>query len=226
MNVVGICGFAGAGRDAELDSFFSKRGYTPMGLADALKRLVFVLYGDAGISKEMLWGYGERRNSSIYYSSLIHYRARRRINASKIMSVLTESSGCKSLDAILCFDEVFAPLIDARMGSQDLVQILGKEWAEGMHEDIWFDVLMQDLQQLKDTESCYGYDRVRGLYKPDSGSAEVVQKVVITDVAKASHTHRLHTFGADVVWVDSRYSIEKIGSNIDHFIAMSSGEKK
>lgn len=58
MNIIGICGHAGSGKDTAAD-FLVEEGCVKISLADPLKRICADVFG---FSREQLWGPSERRN--------------------------------------------------------------------------------------------------------------------------------------------------------------------
>jgi hypothetical protein len=59
VNIIGICGHAGSGKDTAAD-FLVKEGYCKVSLADPLKRICADVFG---FTKEQLWGPSENRNA-------------------------------------------------------------------------------------------------------------------------------------------------------------------
>lgn len=60
MNIIGICGVAGAGKSTSAGFLVAERGLVEISLADEMKRICRTVYG---FTEEQLWGPSEMRNA-------------------------------------------------------------------------------------------------------------------------------------------------------------------
>lgn len=199
MNIVGITGQAGSGKDTVADRFVEEHGYVKIALADPLKRLGREVFG---FTDTQLWGPSEHRNAhDKRYDHYCRVRVGGKFNsttqlnkiahecdpgwfaAAKALQVYAEE-WCESVlpeaDPQTLFDWFVAMgSLYPRLSPRIMLQSLGTEWGRQVaDEDIWVNCMIRTAKCVLDGEQ---YDRRVGLVGRDPRQPKP-RGVVVSDV--------------------------------------------
>jgi hypothetical protein len=175
MNIYGICGLAGSGKDSVADAL-EKQGFQKVALADPMKRFCAEVF-DWG--PKLLWGPSELRSTEDKrYPRQMHFadgETRRLIH-----SVEDQTDVCLS--------------------PRYALQTLGTEWGRECYQDIWVDYAMRVAKRLLESGYTH-YSSERGVWtKPASMQLPVNRiGVVITDVRFKNEILAIKERGGKVV---------------------------
>lgn len=199
MNIVGITGQAGSGKDTVADRFVNEHGYVKIALADPLKRLGREVFA---FTDTQLWGPSEHRNApDKRYDYYCRVRVGGTFNAKTKLSTIAHEcdpgwyGAAKALQAYAeewCEDVL--PGVDPqtlfdwfcamgnlypRLSPRIMLQSLGTEW--GRHvadENIWVNCMIRTAKRVLEGEQ---YDRRVGLIGRDPRQP-LPRGVVVSDV--------------------------------------------
>lgn len=131
MNIIGIVGKAGSGKDAVADILVKNHGFVRVALADPMKRFLRDVFQ---FSDEQLWGPSEKRNE-----------ADRRFPRKHSTAVYHgESCECCGLNLWQAHGVETQCYLTPRFALQQL----GTEWGRAMSEDVSINLAMNDASQL------------------------------------------------------------------------------
>jgi hypothetical protein len=142
MNIIGIVGKAGSGKDTVADILVRDHGFCKIALADPMKRACREFFD---FTDDQLWGPSEMRNE-------VDDRWPRPRESHR----LDENGRCH-----VCF-ELFPPSEEACFGGdmylspRVALQQLGTQWGRAMSEDIWINKALKDAAFLLSGEEQTG----------------------------------------------------------------------
>lgn len=186
MNIVGISGQAGSGKDTVADCFVDN-GYTKVSLADPMKRLAYNVFD---FSEEQLWGPSERRNAEDirYYKDSLDWAIARAslqiIGPDWLRQLLPEAT---IEHRVIMFDSLkqwFEQLYTEHpnLSPRVCLQTLGTEWGrENCHLLVWVAYMHQAAERLLEPGTSNTYNRVYGICK-DTEELYTRSGVVVPDV--------------------------------------------
>ena len=131
MNIIGIAGKAGAGKDTVANILVEKFGYAKVSFADPLKRVALDLWG---FTEEQLWGPSEKRNEpDPRWPKGHHFEGRHGIcrRCSIVAKMSPEENG---------------PCV--HLSPREALQILGTEVGRSIHEQTWTTYLLRVAGKL------------------------------------------------------------------------------
>jgi len=192
MNILGIMGNAGVGKDTT--AVFAKPAVT-VALADKIKRICLDVFG---FSLDQLWGPSPERNRP----DLRYCR-----NA-ELRSQLTAMFGAKyglTLEAAIrdnVLVKQYEPLLtEAFVTPRDALRTLGTEWGRMHYPDIWVDEVLDVIQQLS-AGRWLGYVQAAGLVKLDEPHDWTEHSlVVIPDCRFINEVEAIYRVGGKVIRV-------------------------
>ncbi len=165
MNVIGITGLAGAGKDTVADHLVKDWGFARVALADPLKRICRDAFA---FTDEQLWGPSANRNApDLRYP---------REHAAKTAGVLCSCCGA---------DVEVEATRPCYLTPRYALQLLGTEWGRHCYDGVWVDYAMRLAAELLGASSApWHYDPRAGLTLTPSqfNEAGACKGVVISDV--------------------------------------------
>ncbi len=180
INIVGVNGQIGSGKDTVADRFVEK-GYVKVSLADPMKRFAQEVFG---FTEEQLWGPSDNRNAvdtRFHKGSAAWASAYNQLQSMYpwIVDLVGHDrayGGCKSL--INWFNELQAdhPNLSPRI----CLQTLGTEWGRSVHKNVWIDYLARVATEL--SEEGVGYMRMLGVVDYKAGQGPTYRGVVVPDI--------------------------------------------
>lgn len=156
MNIVGIFGLAGAGKDTAADRLVSNHGYTKVSLADPLKRISRDVYG---FTDTQLWGPSSARNAPDKRYVRERHERHDWVEASdgEFECSRCQAHGQQNPDECVVY-------LTARFA----LQVLGTEWGRTCYKNTWTDLAIKTARAI--LEQGMSYTPQRGLYTDDSGA--------------------------------------------------------
>lgn len=175
MNIIGITGKAGSGKDTVADLLVRDHGFVKVALADPLKRICKEVFG---FTDEQLWGPSEKRNAP----DLRFPRHNGDLN-----------TPAKSLAQW--------PLY---LTPRHALQQLGTEWGRHCYPNVWVDYALRIAKELEPFELhslivSYLYDPKRGVLKDTAPVFPAARGVVISDVRFPNEVDAIRAAGG-VIW--------------------------
>lgn len=175
MNLIGITGKAGSGKDTVADILCRNHGFVRVTLADVMKRFCKEIFGFAD---EQLWGPSEFRNAPDKRFPRKHSWPQGDVN--------TYSSEM-FLPCSCCGLRADAPYSDepCYLTPRFALQRLGTEWGRDCFEDVWIDYAMRVTDALLIGEKYRRHSYTAQLGSHDRGEGqgpEEIRGVVIPDV--------------------------------------------
>jgi hypothetical protein len=165
VNIIGITGKAGSGKDAVADSLCTNHGLVRVALADSMKRFCKEIFG---FTDEQLWGPSELRN-------VIDKRLPRKhtwVQADGIVQL--QEFGGHEFKCACCGAVSDEETPQCYLTPRFALQQLGTEFGRAMFEDVWINYAMRDASQLlsgvrsfEDAEG--GPSLMVPVYKPNAG---------------------------------------------------------
>jgi hypothetical protein len=189
VNVVGLAGPAGAGKDAVAEILVREHGFARIALADVMKRFARDVFG---FSDEQLWGPSEARNA-------FDKRFPREHRAERVMG----RCACCGADLDLEGDQ------PCFLTPRYALQQLGTEWGRDCFENVWVDYMIRTAREL------LGRERKTENYWPQRGIVHMDSMwlgpcgVVVSDVRFANEARAVRAAGGKVL------SVERAGAGLD-----------
>lgn len=189
INVVGICGTMGAGKDTAADCLVHKRGFVKISLADPMKRFANQIFE---FPAENLWGESSLRSHLLpmftHEDSFSGWAKAYENFEEQAYDWVKEVVPDEKM-----VDEAYASLIHwvdwlhynhQHLTARVLLQTIGTEWGRGINEALWFNYFMdvtKHLLKLDDNLTIhYAYDPRLGLYQTNNDA--VIPGVVVSDL--------------------------------------------
>ena len=172
MNIIGICGRAGAGKDTAADVLVKSFGFVKVSLTDPMKRICKEVFG---FTDEQLWGPSERRNESDTRLPRFSKEARERLR----------------------MDDTCPPLY---LTPRYALQRLGTEWGRDCYPDVWVDYAMRVAKRLLTDADFPDYDGKSGMKARRFGYR--AQGVVIPDVRFPNEVAAIRAAGGRIWKID------------------------
>lgn len=179
MNLIGISGKAGSGKDTLADWLVENKDFVKVSLADVLKRACKEFFD---FSDEQLWGPSEKRNKLdkryvMFYADIKH--------------MLNE-------DGLKEFPDGKVPQY---LTPRHALQQLGTEFGRACYPNVWIDYTIRIAEKLLCDEN-YRYSQKRGLFIDDiSNYPCVAYGVVVADVRFANEVGAIKKAGGRVIRV-------------------------
>jgi hypothetical protein len=154
MNIVGLSGRAGVGKDTVADVLVKEFGYVKVSFADPLKRCAMELWS---FTEEQLWGPSEMRNEPDPRWPKDHIWGRRDFDET---GMFTTCNRCGIKGALVPYDAgpndingADNPPKDAtepcvHLSPREALQFLGTEVARSIHEQTWTTYLLRIAEKL------------------------------------------------------------------------------
>jgi hypothetical protein len=124
MNIIGICGAAGSGKDTVADILAARYGFAKLGLADPMKKFLRELYD---FTTDQLWGPSASRNAPDHRYPREHSTS------------VYHGERCDCCGANLWEQEIKQCYLTPRFA----LQRLGTEWGRSMHSATWISYLIR-----------------------------------------------------------------------------------
>ena len=217
MNIVGVTGQAGSGKDTVADRLVEEHGYMKIALADPLKRFGHVVFG---FTPEQLWGPSEMRNKmDKRYDHYCRVRVGGVFNKSTKLNLVAgecdpgwwgaakvlQNYAQEFLDEVLPEGDV-QQLFDwftafgsgwPRISPRIMLQHLGTEWGRvAANEDIWIDTLVRNASKVLQG---YPYNKLHGVDVTKQGPPPA--GVVVSDVRFKNELQRIKAVGGKLIRV-------------------------
>ncbi len=174
MNVIGITGNAGAGKDSAADRLVAQHGFIKVSLADPLKRIARDVYA---FTDDQLWGPSSSRNApdKRYWVETATGPAPQAGPRGPAPAAKGPSWKCSRCSE---FETNATPDCRVYLTARYALQILGTEWGRNCYENTWIDLALRTSGEVLEQGRCYTPQR--GLY--DDLSAPRPKGVAIADV--------------------------------------------
>lgn len=185
MNIIGLAGRAGVGKDTVADVLVSKYDYVKVAFADPLKRVAADLWQ---FSTEQLWGPSSERNKPDARWPKDHVWRERRCARCDCVSTRPETCdwACVALSP------------------REALQLLGTEIGRQIHEDTWKNYLYRVAEKLLGAEYGWHYSPREGLRWSGGPEAyaEEPQGVVVPDVRFPNEANFIQKVGGRMWLID------------------------
>jgi hypothetical protein len=195
LNIIGIAGRAGAGKDTVADILVREHGFVKIALADPLKRACKEFFN---FTDEQLWGPSEERN-----------KPDERYPRNHSWPNGFFPTRCLCCNAL----EGYEPERQCYLTPRFALQQLGTEYGRAMFENVWIDKAIETARLLFGLDAPFpneksatirGYDPRRGLIA--SYNLSRCRGVVISDVRFFNELTRIRDVGGRV-WYRSGTSL-------------------
>lgn len=185
INIVGINGNLGSGKDTVADCFV-ENGYVKISLADPMKRFVRSVFG---FSEDQLWGPSDSRNAEDprYLDPIEWYRAEIVASylADTFINDLLPYQYSKHNHAVEELKKWFrgfnsGATIEA-ISPRVCLQTLGTAWGrDTLYPDVWLDYMYREAQALQTNSN--RYTREAGIFPGDLDTQCKPKGIVVSDV--------------------------------------------
>lgn len=162
MNLVGVSGKAGAGKDVVAERLVAAHDFVRIALADVMKRLAAEVFG---FTRDQLWGSSGMRNAPDPRWERAQHQYR------------NSPSGPYSMICGRC-GEPASFSAPCRLTAREALQKLGTEYGRAMHEDVWVRYAIDAAQRV--LSGGHRYTREIGVRVDPAVAAP--RGVVISDV--------------------------------------------
>lgn len=166
MNVIGVTGPAGSGKDTAADHLVSHHRFLKISLADPLKRMARDVYG---FTDDQLWGPSSSRNAP-------DKRYLRERHERHDWHGTTDGGFTCTRCALP--GEKATPECLVYLTPRLCLQLLGTEWGRTCYENTWTELALRNARAVLEDGKCYTPQR--GLYDDPQGPRPA--GVVIADV--------------------------------------------
>ena len=173
MNVIGVAGLAGAGKDTIAARLCAEHGFVRVALADPLKRIARDAFA---FTDAQLWGPSEERNKPDARYPRDH-AARTGVRCS-----------CCGADVDVESD---APCY---LTPRYALQLLGTEWGRHCYDGVWVDYAMRVASTILNPANGMGYDPRSGLHR----DGLPYRGVVVSDVRFSNEALAIRRAGGKV----------------------------
>ena len=224
MNIIGITGQAGSGKDSVADRLVVEHGYTKIALADPIKRFGKEIFG---FTDKQLWGPSENRNlldprydhycrlrigGKVFDTNtkldnlvgecdpgwLVAAKCLQRYGNTWLQEVLP-GADVATLHAWMCALGATYPRVSPRI----VLQHLGTEWGRQVaDENIWVNCMLRNAQLVLDGAD---YDRLTGVVRLAATIEKVTGEagggIVVSDVRFANELAAIKHAGGKVIQV-------------------------
>lgn len=184
MNILGISGVAGSGKDTAADFLMSDHRYIKVALADPLKRIARDVYA---FTDDQLWGPSQSRNAP-------DVRYHRPCN--NCLDLMARSR--MTVSCLKCCDNFLTP--------REVLQKLGTEFGRSCYHNTWVDLCLRTAQEILKAPDDYGtqkrYTQKDGLwFVPDAEETQAILGVAIPDVRFRNEINAIQQAGGRVIRV-------------------------
>jgi len=186
MQIIGVSGHLGAGKDVVASYLVSNYNYTQISLADPLKRFCKRVFG---FTEEQLWGPSEARNTTdtrffsadewiVTKYTMLSY-------APEFCSDLGVVYNSRLNDSLLHHLEVLEHNYQYCLSPRNVLQTMGTEaFRAGFKQDIWVDQFIKISTQVLDPMQMVEYNKATGVTPVDRRSETA--GVVVSDIRFAN----------------------------------------
>jgi hypothetical protein len=198
MNIIGVAGRAGVGKDSAADVLVKHHGFVKVAFADPLKRVAMDLWG---FSEEQLWGTSSKRNDPDPRWPKDHVWGNRNIDETGMFTVC---SRCNIKGALINGADdppkgATEPCV--ALSPRESLQILGTEVGRSIHEQTWTTYLFRIAEKIFSSN---------GQYKPTVGWIMIspmpyqkrVAGIVVPDLRFPNEANAIKRQGGRVWLVD------------------------
>lgn len=190
MNIVGLTGLAGAGKDTVAGMLVRDHGFVRVALADGMKRICADVFA---FTREQLWGPSEMRNAP-------DTRFRREHSSDRPMG----RCDCCGADLDAEVDHPTPCFLTPRYA----LQLLGTEWGRACFEDVWVAQAMRIAERLLGADGNQNvpeYTPWRGLdWLCSNATTPRPAGVVISDVRFDNEARAIRAVGGRIVRIQRR----------------------
>ncbi len=205
LNIIGVSGQAGSGKDTVANYLCEEYGFTKIALADPIKRFGYHVFH---FSEEQLWGPSYCRNAVDHrYSHLHHWdEAEARMAAwgrEYVISVLGDDDPLKVDPAVAALTHWFFWLRESYAGKLSpriMLQALGTEWGrDAIGPNVWMDCLLRDARTVlhEGTVRSFKYTPLDGCI--EATHTEMPSGVVVSDIRFENEFQRIRHEGGAVI---------------------------
>lgn len=187
MNIVGITGPAGSGKDTAAAFLIKNHGFARIGMADKLKRICRNVFG---FSEEQLWGPSSARN------------------APDERYLRSQGLHCDEYHAHEkgCWKPVY-------LTPRYALQQLGTEWGRSCYENVWVDNALKDAKQLLEGTDLgmgtYVYDPAIGVLTEVCSRTSTPSGVVFSDLRFRNEMAAVRKAGGMLIRLKRQTSLEE-----------------
>lgn len=178
MNLIGVTGRAGSGKDTAADFLVKNSGYVKVAFADEMKRICARVY--PFMTREHLWGPSAKRNEPIKAYPRSHGPWVGKPNSDNKFEL--RCACCSVLQAdvdILRGSGLVEPCF---LTARYALQQLGSEWGRDCYENTWVDFTLNVATLLLRSDSGLHYTPWDGLFEATIHPHFRIKGVVISDV--------------------------------------------
>lgn len=203
MNLLGIVGRAGSGKDTIADLLVRDHSYVKIALADPIKRTLREIYA---FTDYQLWGPSSARNApdpryprtETGEMFIAEYETSHGVNRQYIVNEV-EAFARFEYAVVRSFGHAFMKHF---LTTRHAAQQLGTEFGRACYDDTWIDLGLRTAAQLLVGEKYrrYSYDAQRGLVDRGEGlGPEEVRGVVFSDIRFPNEVRAVRENGG-VLW--------------------------
>ncbi len=180
MNLIGVTGKAGSGKDTAADFLVSNSGWVKIAFADEMKRICSRVY--PFMTREHLWGPSSKRNEPIKAYPRKHGPW---VNTTDIENRVEVRCACCSMKSMPKLD-MTEP--QCYLTARYALQKLGSEWGRDCYENTWVDFTLEVAKKLllpwNENNYLFWYTPWDGLVRYDGigHPPKETKGVVISDV--------------------------------------------
>jgi hypothetical protein len=200
MNVVGLCGVAGSGKDTVADFLVKNHGFVKVAFADPLKRICKDVFN---FTDEQLWGPSAMRNAADERYPRAH-------------SIYEEGMACGCCNVSYEEADNKACFLTPRLA----LQLLGSEWGRDCYQNVWVDYALRVADNLLHKSGIlrsvhYSYNAKGGLAVTNVPVGPKPKGVVISDVRFRNEVDAVSAAGGKVVRIVRKNS-GLVGASAKH----------
>ncbi len=181
VDVIGLLGPAGSGKDLVADWFIEAHGFYKVAFADPIKRFAMKAFG---LDKEKLWGPSEARNhvfeveDSWWFETIGHFPDAANEILNEVLEPGYRTEGFLKLhDWLTELRKNYRSAISARV----ILQTLGTEWGRAVDDLMWVKYAHKVANTLKTVPGML-YSQEEGLFGPKlSQLKHSVKGIIIPD---------------------------------------------
>jgi len=158
MNVIGVTGQAGAGKDSAADRLVASHGYIKISLADPLKRYAKEVYA---FTDDQLWGPSSSRNAPDKRYLRTRHERHDWQEVEKPAKATKGRGGSASIttewvctQCSFSADEAGVECL-VYLTPRFCLQLLGTEFGRTCYENTWIDLALRNTREVLEGDKCY-----------------------------------------------------------------------